>query len=127
MPQRSEELAYRLRQQEVLAGFGLFALQATDLDALLQEACRIGASGLGGELSKVLEYLQEEDQFFLRAGIGWRPGVIGHAHAAADLGSAAGYCFRTGEPVLSSHLGAAAAEGEDRFRTSPIMAEHGVR
>ncbi len=127
MSNRSEELAYRLRQQEVLAGFGLFALQAADLDALLQEACRIGANGLGGELSKVLEYRPEEDRFFLRAGIGWRPGVIGHAHAAADLGSAAGYCFRTGEAVLSSHLGAAAPEGEDRFRTSPIMVEHGVR
>jgi PAS domain S-box-containing protein len=127
MSHRSEELAYRLRQQEFLAGFGLFALQAMDLDTLLQEACRIGANGLGGELSKVLEYRPEEDNFFLRAGIGWRPGVIGHAHAAADLGSAAGYCFRTGEAVLSSHLGAPAAEGEDRFRASPIMVEHGVR
>ena len=127
MSHRSEELAYRLRQQEVLAGFGLFALQATDLDALLQEACRVSAAGLGSELSKVLEYRPSEDEFLLRAGVGWRPGVVGHARAAADLGSAAGYAFRTGEAVLSSHLGAAAAEGEDRFRASQVMVEHGVR
>jgi PAS domain S-box-containing protein len=127
MSHRSEELAYRLRQQEVLAGFGLFALQAMDLDALLQEACRTSASGLGSELSKVLEYRPNEDEFLLRAGTGWRPGVVGHSCVAADLGSAAGYAFRTGEPVLSSHLGAAAAEGEDRFRASHVMVEHGVR
>lgn len=127
MSHRSEELAYRLRQQEFLAGFGLFALQATDFDVLLQEACRISATGLGSELSKVLEYRPEEDKFLLRAGIGWKPGVVGHARVAADLGSAAGYAFRTGEAVLSSHLGAAAAQGEGRFRASPVMVEHGVR
>jgi PAS domain S-box-containing protein len=127
MSHRSEELAYRLRQQEVLAGFGLFALQAMDLDALLQEACRISAHGLGSELSKVLEYRPEDDKFLLRAGIGWRPGVVGNTLVGSDLGSAAGYAFRTGEAVLSSHLGAAAAEGEDRFRASKVMIEHGVR
>jgi len=108
---RSEELAYRLRQQEFLAGFGLFALQAMDLNALLQEACRVSATGLGSELSKVLEYRPNEDEFLLRAGIGWRPGVVGRAGASADLVSASDYAFRTDEAVLSSQLGAAAAEG----------------
>lgn len=125
--QKSEELAHRLRQQEILAGFGLFALQAMDLDVLLQEASRISANGLGSELSKVLEFRPEENKLFIRAGIGWRPGVVGQAFVGADLGSAAGYAFRTGESVLSSHLGAAAAEGEDRFRASQVMVEHDVR
>lgn len=127
LSQRSEELAYRLRQQEALAGFALFALQATELDLLLQEACRVSANGLGSELSKVLEYRSEDDKFLLRAGIGWRPGVVGHALVGSDIASAAGYAFRTGEAVISSHLGAAAAEGEDRFRASQVMVEHGVR
>lgn len=124
---RSEELAYRLRQQEILAGFGLFAVQAQEFDPLLHEASRVSAKGLGSELAKVLEYLPDQDTLIIRAGVGWKPGIVGHATVGADLESAAGYAFRTGTSVLSSHLGAAADEGEDRFRASQVMIEHGVR
>lgn len=126
-PHQSDEIAYRLKQQEILASFGLFAVQAREADPLLQEACRISALGLGSELAKVLEYQAGEDKLLVRAGVGWKPGVVGHALVGADLGSAAGYSFRTGEPVLSNHLGAGAAEGETRFRASRVMIEHGVR
>jgi hypothetical protein len=34
----ADELAYRLRQQQLTARFGLFALKTHDIDALLQEA-----------------------------------------------------------------------------------------
>jgi PAS domain S-box-containing protein len=124
---KSEELAYRLRQQEILASFGVFALQSRELGPLLHEAGRISASGLGSELAKVLEYRPEADTLLVRAGVGWRPGVVGHATVEADLGTAAGYAFRTGESILSSHLGAPAGEGEDRFRASKVMVEHGIR
>lgn len=118
----ASELAYRLRQQQLLADFGLAALQGSELDSLLQEATRICAAALGTELCKILEYQPDTDELFARAGVGWRPGLIGHATAGADLASPAGYAIRTGEPVISSHLG-----DEGRFRTPKMLVEHGVK
>src|SRR3712207_6286905 len=113
----ADELAYRLHQQELLAGFGVLALRTPDFMDLLQEATRLCAQGLHVRYCKAMEYLPEEDRFVVRAGVGWKPGVIG-ARAGADLESPVGYTFRTGEPVISSHL-----EGETRFRTPRILAE----
>jgi two-component sensor histidine kinase len=118
----AEELAYRLRQQQLTAEYGRFALRTHDLAALLQEATRTCALGLQSELCKVMEYLPGEQQFILRAGVGWKPGFVGHARAGADAESPAGYAFQTGEPVISNHLSA-----EARFRTPPILVEHGVK
>ena len=118
----AEELAYRLRQQELAAEYGRFALQTHDRATLLQEATRVCALGLQSELCKVLQYLPQEHQFVVCAGVGWRPGIIGQARTGADTESPAGYAFQTGQPVISNHL-----EGEQRFRTPAILAEHGVK
>lgn len=115
------EIERRLAQQALIAEFGRFALKNHDLEAILTEASRIAADGLGVPLAKVLEMLQGEDAFLLRAGVGWNPGVIGKVRVGADLESPAGYAFKTGEPVICNHL----AE-EKRFRIPKVMAEHGV-
>jgi two-component sensor histidine kinase len=117
----SEELAYRLRQQKIVAEFGHFALQTHDMQALLNEATRLCALGLSSGYAKVLEYLPEEDQFIIRAGVGWRPGVVGHARAGADLNSPAGYAYQMDVPVISNDL-----DQDDRFRNPRIMREHGI-
>jgi two-component sensor histidine kinase len=118
----AEELAYRLRQQQLAAQYGLFALKTHDLDALLQEATRACAEGLQSEFCKASEYLPGEGQFLVRAGVGWRPGIVGRARAGADIDSPAGFAFKTGRPVISNHL-----ESESRFRTPAILLEHGVK
>ncbi|AYF00441.1 histidine kinase [Paracoccus yeei] len=117
----SEELAYRLRQQELTAEFGRCALRSHDTSSLLQEATRICALGLRSDFCKVLKYLPNEGQFIVQAGVGWNPGVVGHARTGADKESPAGYAFQTGEPVISNHL----AE-ETRFRTPALLVEHGI-
>ena len=118
----AEELAYSLRQQQLTAEYGRFALRTHDTAALLQEATRVCALGLHSKFCKAMEYLPGEGQFIVRAGVGWKPGVVGHARAGADAQSPAGYAFQTGEPVISNHL-----EAETRFRTPEILAEHGVK
>ncbi|WP_262271523.1 sensor histidine kinase [Microvirga yunnanensis] len=118
----ADELAYRLRQQQLTARFGLFALKTHDIDALLQEAARTCAEGLHSEFCKVMEFLPAENEFVVRAGVGWKPGVVGAARTGADLDSPAGFALRTGQPVISNHL----AE-ETRFRTPKLLADHGVK
>jgi len=118
----AQELAYRLRQQQLMAEFGLFALMTRDVQALLQEATRICADGMQAKLCKVMQYQPDQGDFLLQAGVGWKPGYVGEARAGADLGSPAGFAFQTGRPVISNHL-----QDETRFRTPKILADHGVK
>jgi two-component system, sensor histidine kinase PdtaS len=118
----AEELVSRLRQQELVARFGNFALREDDLQKILNEACLIAADGMSTRFAKVLEWRPAEGDLLVRAGIGWRPGTVGHARLGADLASPAGYAFKTGQPVICNDLAA-----EDRFRTPALLAEHGVQ
>src|SRR4051812_13369507 len=118
----AEELAYRLRQQQLTAEYGRFALKTHNIAALLQEATRVCALGLQSEFCKAMEHLPEEGQLIVRAGVGWKPGVVGEARIGADMESPTGYAFRTGKPVISNHLSA-----ETRFRTPHILREHGIK
>lgn len=121
VPSPPEELEQRLAQQALVAEFGRFALRNHELEAILEEACRVAAEGLRVRFAKVLERLPGESDFLLRAGVGWAPGLVGTARVGADLESPSGYAFRTGEPVISNHL-----SRETRFRTPSLLAEHGV-
>ena len=115
-------LRQRIRQQEILSELGVAALGRIPLQELLDSAVRMAAEGLEAELCKVLEYIPSENRLLLRAGIGWDPGLVGIASVGADLASPSGYALRTGKPVISNHL-----ENEERFRTSELLRDHGVR
>ncbi|KQS84815.1 histidine kinase dimerization/phosphoacceptor domain -containing protein [Rhizobium sp. Leaf383] len=116
-----EELAYRLRQQRLLADFGYFALTDGAFEALLQEATRVAALGLSVGLSKVLEHRGNGAGFTVIAGVGWHAGVVGNATVGDDLESPAGYAFHSAKAVISNHLA-----NEQRFRTPALLVEHGV-
>ena len=115
------ELRIRLRERELIAELGAYALRAGSLDELFHEACRLVAEGLGPSLCKILEYLPAEDALLVRAGVGWKEGVVGHAKLESGTGSPAGYALQTGQPVISNKL-----SEETRFRTPPLILEHGV-
>jgi two-component sensor histidine kinase len=115
-------LGYRLEQQAALSNFGMEALKASSVPDLLDQAARIAALGMRASLSKILEYRKIENDLLIRAGVGWRAGVIGEVAFGADMESPAGYAFHTGSPVISNHL-----EGEEQFRTPLLMIEHGVK
>jgi two-component sensor histidine kinase len=117
-----ESLKLRVRQQEILADFGVLALKGTPLPELLDHAARWVAEGLRAEFAKVLKYMPEENRFLVCAGVGWDADVIGSATVGADLASPAGYALRTGKPVISNHL-----DIEERFRTPQLLVEHGIR
>lgn len=118
----SRGLQQRIRQQEILAELGVSALQGASLDQLLSDAVRLTAQGLDAEFCKVLELLASENEFLVRAGVGWNPGVVGVAKISANLDSPAGYALHCGAPVISNHL-----EIETRFKTPEILRRHGVR
>jgi two-component sensor histidine kinase len=114
-------LQHRVRQQEILAELGVGALQGPGFEQLLADTARLTAEGLRTEFCKVLEYIPSENRLLVRAGVGWEPGVVGHASVGADLASPAGFALKTGRPVISNHLGT-----EERFRTPEILVRHGI-
>ncbi len=116
------ELSLRLRQQELVAEFGRFAMLAESFQGILDQASAVAADGLEARFAKVLQYLPGEMGFLVRSGVGWDDGVVGHAHVGGDLQSPAGYVFRSGNPVISNHLAS-----EQRFRTPKVLADHGIR
>ncbi len=117
-----DELNLRLRQQALVADFGLFALEPGPLSRLVDECCRVAADGLGTTFAKVLRYRTEEHDFLVEAGVGWHAGVVGNATLGAGLDSPAGYALHTREPVLSNLL-----VQEQRFRVPALLVEHGVQ
>ena len=114
-------LEKRIRQQEILAELGVTALQGAAFEQLLADTARLTADGLETEFCKVLEYIASENHLLVRAGVGWKPGIVGVATVGADLASPAGFALHTGMPVISNHL-----DNEERFRTPDLLRQHGI-
>lgn len=112
----------RLRQQELVAGFGGFALRKGSLERLLDEACRVAAEGLATRYAKVLRPRPDDEDLTIVAGVGWHAGVVGNRTIGGGMDSPAGMTLHTGEPTISNHLGK-----ERRFRIPAVLAEHGVQ
>src|SRR3977135_48981 len=72
-------LRQRVRQQEMLAEYGVLALKGTPFPELLDHAARLVADGLKAEFAKVLKYMPENNRFLVCAGVGWDPGIVGSA------------------------------------------------
>jgi hypothetical protein len=66
---------YRLRQQEVMAAYGRFALQTHDVDALLQEATQHCSDGLQTKFAKVMVFLPDEGNFCCAPGSAGSPAL----------------------------------------------------
>ena len=112
----------RLRQQTVLAKFGELALRSDDLGEILTEACRLVGEALGTDLAKVMELQEDGESLLVRAGIGWKPGVVGEVTLKATEESSEGHALKTGEPMISPDIAK-----ETRFRYPPFLIENGVK
>src|ERR1700688_2846814 len=80
-----------LRQQTTLARFGELALRSDNLDEILTEACRLAGEALGTDLAKVVELQEDGETLLVRAGVGWKPGVVGEATLKATEDSSEGH------------------------------------
>jgi PAS domain S-box-containing protein len=110
------------RRQALVASFGARALEeGLGLDALLAEAASHAAEGLRVKRAKVLQHRPEADDLLVCAGVGWRPGVVGHATLPTGLASPPGRALRTGAAVALEDV--RVAEG---FEWSGLLREHGV-
>lgn len=122
--QRAEaELRTRAHQQAIVANFGQRILSTRlDLPTLFDQAAKLVANTLNVEYSQVLELQPDvENVLLMRAGVGWRDGLVGSLTLSADPDSQMGYTLLSSEPVIVEN-----GPTEQRFRVSQHLQEHNI-
>ena len=114
-------LEARAYQQAVVADFGQRALAGVDLPSLMNEAVELTTETLGLEFCQILELLPDVDTLLLRAGTGWRDGLVGQLTMSADTSTQMGYTLLSSEPVIVENW-----HRESRFSAPPLLYDHGV-
>jgi two-component system, chemotaxis family, CheB/CheR fusion protein len=117
--------ARQLEQREcrhvVVAQLCHAALARRDLQSLLVEAVEAVRDTLQTELVCVLELLPDARKLRLRAGIGWRAGLVGKALVDARPSTQTGCTLRSPKPVIVDDL-----RKQKRFMGPALLKQHGV-
>jgi PAS domain S-box-containing protein len=116
-----EALKLRSSQQGALADLGRRALERGNLDQLLDYAVALIPRILGIEFCSVFELLPGSEALLLRAGAGWKKGLVTRETVSAKSDSQEGFTLLSGAPVIIEDL-----RTETRFRPSTLMRDHGV-
>ena len=119
--QTERALRDRARQQAAVAELGRQALVGVGLQELLDTAVQVVAETLGVEFCKVLELVPDGKSVLLRAGVGWKEGLVGRALVRTGLESQAGYTLLSEVPVIVEEL-----KSEKRFSGPPLLHDHQV-
>jgi signal transduction histidine kinase len=115
------ELRARAHQQAVVAELGQYVLSGVELPLLLDKVATVVTQTLHLEFCQILELLPDRDLLLMRAGVGWREGVVGQATVDARPDSQVGYTLFSSEPVIVKELAADA-----RFSESSLLRDYGV-
>lgn len=115
-------VAHLLAQREAVVSFGRKALQSSDMQAVLTEACRLTGKALGTDLAKVMQLIDGGHSLRVIAGVGWQNGVVGEETVPAIDQSSEGYALKTGVPAVSPDV-----SKEDRFDYAGFLKRHGVQ
>jgi PAS domain S-box-containing protein len=119
-----DELAARAEQQAAMAELGLYALQSRDLQAVMSRATEVVKAALDVEMVSLLELAPDRKTLLLRAGEGWRPGLVSAeppVTVTAGPDAEAGFTLASPWPVVVEDQGR-----ETRFQETPFLREHGV-
>ncbi len=121
----SKEMEARLatyaRLQAAVAELGQYALSQTSLNVFINKAVLTVSEALQVEYCKILELLPDGNALLLRAGVGWKDGLVGKATVPAERQSQAGYTLLSKEAIIVEDL-----KMETRFSGPPLLLSHNV-
>ncbi|MEB3281832.1 MAG: EAL domain-containing protein [Lyngbya sp.] len=129
-PQKQTEtqLRSRISQQAAVAQLGQFALeknldvdQTFWLDQLFQQSVTMIAEILEAKYSKILQLIPEQNNFLIKAGVGWEAGIVETATVELNYQTQAGYTLLQSEPVIVEDL-----RTETRFDGSSLLHNHQI-
>jgi len=110
-----------LRYQDILTDYSRLAAEAKELGRLLHLTCVQAAHGIGIKRAKIMRYRPTMGDMLTEAGVGWRPGVVGHVKTGTDVSEAPGRALQTRQPVIIEDL-----PNDPEIRYHPVLAEHGI-
>jgi PAS domain S-box-containing protein len=119
--QAETELTVRARQQEVVAELGRRALVHRDLASLLDVAVVVVKQTLGLEYVEVWELQPGRDSLLMRAGAGWKDGLVRQVTVPGAGGSPAGLTLASDGPVVVTDIAR-----ETRCAVPTLLSDHGV-
>jgi len=114
-------LSDRNQQREGIAELGRLALVGTAPQQLMEHSVALVASTLRADRVRILELMPNGKDLLLRAGIGWRSGLVGAATISLE-NTQAGYLFQNHEPLIIEDF-----RTDSRFQISWLLREHPVR
>lgn len=113
-------LASRIQcYHRVVLGFALDALDQSELSALLQRATVCVSEAIAVKRVKILDHRARD--LLVVAGVGWKPGVVGHATLPLGLRSPPGRAVETNAPVKIDDL-----PGAPDYDYSDLLRDHGI-
>jgi PAS domain S-box-containing protein len=119
-------------QQKALFELSLLAMVEMNLDALFDKVTTLTAAALGTEHASIVEKLPDQRGLVLRAGTGWRDGLVGRLTFGLGAASQSGYTLTTSAPhfkggrITYSPVIFDDIASETRFEVPRYLAEHGV-
>jgi two-component sensor histidine kinase len=110
-----------LSYQRALATFTRIVGEADAAQRLLQNATAQIARITDIRHVKALRYRPDRGDLLIEAGVGWKPGVVGHVTFGADRHSSPGRSLQTGAPVVCEDI-----RNDPEFRYADVLREHGI-
>ena len=122
MSDRSDQLSRWAREQAVTARFSLDALQAKDIQTVCDDAAHILREYMSVDFSAIFECSADRKSMLLRAGSGWRPGVVGKARIEVNERTPKGRALQLNQPIIIGHV-----RSDWRLYLPQFMRAHGIR
>ncbi|MFL5252188.1 MAG: GAF domain-containing protein [Rhodopila sp.] len=110
-----------IKRQQVPADFGEFALRSERLDEILTEACRLVGEALETKRAKILEIQHDRQSLLVRAGVGWKPDIVGQLRLSMSERSSETFSIEAGKPVITQDI-----SQEERFEVPGFLKDAGV-
>ena len=115
------QLERRTAQQIAVAGLGRAALEGASASELMDQAVKLVAESLELEFCELLVPAEDRDSLVLRAGVGWRGGLVRTARVPIGSEFHPGYTWSSlGQIVVEDYA------VEQRFRPTRLLTDHGV-
>jgi len=116
-----QQLMQYKQQQDACNELSIHAIAETNIGILLQQTTKLLAETLNMTHSKVLELRPGSKKLLLRAGIGWKQGLVGFAKVSTDLKHQAGYTLKSRCAIIVEDF-----HRETRFQAPELLREHEI-
>ena len=117
-----QRAAVRAERQDLIVTLLKTAWEESDPTVTIERAVRGLASVVSADAAAYFELRPKEDRLVVRAGLGWREGVVGRVTLDAYAGTVLGFALGQESPVVVADF-----HSDHRFAAPPLLSDHQAR